>query len=480
MSWNLAELRARWRIPAVLAITLQSDRLAVDYVRRENGGSRLLRSLTVAHGADKVLGDPEGVGRSLATLLHTENIREHQCVVCVPPGWAMVTSADLPEIEADDVPSFLELRAEREFPVSVGDLLLAHSPYEVANSGRQATVAGLPRRKIEAVRRMLEAAGCRPVSISLALDPAWAEQSRDEHGGINVLVNGNHVDLVVVTGGGVAALRSIPNAGNLAGEGRSSVSGERLCRELRITLGRLPSGVRGALSKVRFIGSPEAATAVFDATQTVLHGLGLQGMVPAGSPGRGDPPGSSAPGIGVAAAERHLQGRPVLFEFGAPETTRWQLLLRRYDTRRHRWIAAAVVLTVLLPLLLLAFRVRAESQLRTEWKAMQSTVTELENLQGKIRQFRPWFASGAPSVDILHALVSAFPETGEVWAARIDLKEGAEVACDGFARDQGVWMAFLDRLGSQSGVTQLQVRSVRGEKPMRVDFGFVWNPRNEP
>ena len=43
MSWGLAELRTRWRIPAVLAVTLQSDRVVVDYVRRENGGSRVLR-----------------------------------------------------------------------------------------------------------------------------------------------------------------------------------------------------------------------------------------------------------------------------------------------------------------------------------------------------------------------------------------------------------------------------------------------------
>jgi len=479
MNWSLTELRARWRIPAVLAVTLQSDRLAVDYVRRENGGSRVLRSMSLARGAAAVLEDPEGTGRDLEKLLGAEGIREHRCVVCVPAGWAMSTATELPEVSAEDLPGFLELRAEREFPLSVGELLLAHSPYDVAGGSRCATVAGLPRLRVEAVRRMLNSAGCRPVSISLGLDPAWAEQSRGDHGGVNVLVNGDHVDLVVVTGGGVAALRSIPSAEGST-EGQSTVRGDRLGRELRITLGRLPSPVRSGLSKVRFIGPPESATAVFDATQSVLHRLGLQGLVPARLGPGTESDAAAGPGVGVAAAERHLQGRPILFEFVAPETTRWQLFLRRYDTRRHRWMAATVAACVLLPMLLLLLRARAEASLAAEWKGMQATVTELEDLQGKLRQFRPWFETGIPSVDVLHSLVNAFPETGDLWATRIDLKEDSLVACTGFARNQGVWMEFLDRLGRQPGVAELQVRSVRGDNPLQVDFSFVWNPRHEP
>jgi hypothetical protein len=479
MSWGLAELRTRWRIPAVLAVTLQSDRVAVDYVRRENGGSRVLRSASIPRGAAGVLEDPEGVGRDLGKLLHAEGIREQRCVVCVPAGWAMSTATDFPEIAGEDLPGFLELQAEREFPVSAGELLLAHSPYEVAGSNRRATVAGLPRRKVDAVRHMLGAAGCRPVSISLGLNPAWAEQSLGGYGGVNVLVNGDHVDLVVVTGGGIAALRSIP-APERSEKTPSSLGADRLGRELRITLGRLPSGVRAGLSKVRFIGPVESAAAVFDASQSVLHRLGLQGMVPAGSEPGAEKGGGAGSAVGVAAAERHLQGRPVLFEFVAPEITRWQLFLRRYDTRRHRWIAAAVLAGVVLPMLLMVLRARAEAGLAAEWKGMQATVTELETLQGKLRQFRPWFGSGSPSVSVLHALVSAFPEAGDVWAGRIVLKEDALVTCTGFARNQGVWMEFLDRLGGQPGVTELKVRSVRGEDPLQVDFSFVWNPRYEP
>jgi hypothetical protein len=479
MSWSWPELRARWRLPAVLAVTVQSNCVAVDFVRRENGGSRVLRSIALNRGAASVLADPEGAGGELQRLLRAEGIQEHRCVVCVPPGWALSAATELPEIADEDLTAFLELRAEREFPLPVGELLLAHSPFQVADSPRLATVAGLPRRKVDAVRTMLESAGCRAVSISLALDPAWAEQSRNEHSGVNVLVNGNHVDLVVVTGGGVAALRSIPAADNVA-EGHPGVSGERLGRELRITLGRLPSGVRSGLSKVRFIGPAESTTAVFDASQVVLHRLGLQGLVPAGPRAAERVGADPAPAIGVAAAERHLQGKPILFEFVAPETSRWQLVVRRYDTRRNRWLAAAVAACVLLPVLGVGLRARTEARLAREWRAMQDTVSELEKIQGDNRRFRPWFSGGSPNVDVLHGLVSAFPESGEVWAARIDLKDDSAVACSGFARDNTAWMAFLDRLGKQPGVTQLQVRSVLGEKPLKVEFGFAWNPRHEP
>ena len=68
MAINLTELRSRWRIPAVLAVTVESDRVAVDHVRRENGGSRILRSMSLACGADRLLEDPARAGHELAQL----------------------------------------------------------------------------------------------------------------------------------------------------------------------------------------------------------------------------------------------------------------------------------------------------------------------------------------------------------------------------------------------------------------------------
>lgn len=480
MSLNLTDLRSRWRIPAVLAVTLQAARLSVDYVRRENGGSRVLRSLSLPLRADAILEDPERAGRELAALLEGAGIRERACVVCVPPGWAVSTGADFPEIAAEDLPSYLELRAEREFPMPASELLLTYSAYQVSGGGRKATVAGLPRRKADAVRRMLETARCRALSISLALEAGWAEESQDRPGGVNVIVNGDHVDIVVVTGGGVAALRSLPLPEWSADAGEGAVPGDRIGRELRITLGRLPAPVRGDLQKARFVGPRQSAESLLEHAQDHLRRLGLQGIVPTGrgEGGAQHESGAEPSGLAVTVAERHLQGRPVLFEFVAPERTRWQIFLRRYDTRRHRWLAAAVIGCVVLPALLFFVRARVEAGLGAKWAGMEKTVQELDSIQAQLRQFRPWFSNGSPSVEALAGLVSAFPDAGEVWASRIELKEASRLSCGGFARSQSAWMDFLDRLGKQPGVTDLQVSSVRGDNPVQFEFSLTWNPRD--
>jgi hypothetical protein len=167
----------------------------------------------------------------------------------------------------------------------------------------------------------------------------------------------------------------------------------------------------------------------------------------------------------------------MLFEFVAPETNKLQLFLRRHDTRKNRWAAAATLVAILIPLISVVLRSHSEKSLTREWNTMQPTVRELEELQGKIRLFRPWFDQDTPTVQLLHALVNGYPDTGDVWATRVDIKEENQVACTGFARDQQSWLNFLESLGKQPGVANLQVRSVRGEQPLQVDFSFNWNPQ---
>jgi hypothetical protein len=475
MKLNVSEWRAQWQIPAVLAITVESGRLGVDHVRRENGGSRILQSLSLPRGAQRLLEDPEETGRELGALLVSRHVRERRCVVGVPPGWAMTASTDLPAVTGEDLRGFLELRAEREFPVPVSDLALAHSAYSLGDGKPKATLAGLPLKRLEAVKRMLDAAGCRAVSISLAVDPGLAEGRASGGGSVNVLVNGNHVDFVVAAGGGVVALRSLAGGtGDGAGQPGDMAGG--VGRELRITVGRLPEEVRRQLQKARFVGRRASAEALLEATQDQLRRLGLQGIVPVptgGSMGMTPDP-EGGPGVAAVMAERHLQGRSLPFEFVARDTGPWQVWLRRFNTRRHRWVLAMAAVCVVFPALVLGVRSHQEKRLQAEWSGMRSAVTELETLQGRIRQFRPWFERTPVALTILGGLVAAFPETGEVWAKSVEIKENSSVVCSGFARTQGAWMDFLDRLRGQAGVVELQVQSVRGESPVQFALSYRW------
>ena len=468
MTSSLTEWSSRWRIPAVLGITIETERLVVDHVRRENGGSRLLRTLELALGADRVVEDPDAVGRELAALLAGQGVHERRCVVCVPPAWALSAAADVPEVAAEDLRSYFELCAEREFPLPAADLHLAHSTYRLPGGGRRATLAAVPSKRLEAVRQMLLVAACRPVSISLALDPEMAEVHHGESGSLNVLVNGSHVDFIVSAGGGVAALRSVP------ANAKADPNSDHIGRELRITMGRLPETLRGQVQKARFLGARTAVESLLESTQDQLHRLGLQGIVPVQRDRSAGHAQTLPPGIARSAAARHLQGQSVLFEFVAPEVTRWQVFRRRYDSRRHRWLAGIILVGLVLPVLVLFGRSRIEGNLRREWEQMRPTVTELTALQDQIRQFRPWFDPAPHGLNALAGLVAAFPDSGEVWARSVELKDDSRVVCAGFARSQTAWMEFVDRLRARPGVANLQVQSVRGENPVQFIVHFTW------
>ncbi len=452
MKWEISELKKRWQIQSVLEITLESARVAVALLRREGEGSRRVHSLSLPLEADAVLADPEKAGRELAALLEAAGIRERRCVVCIPPGWALTASADLPGMDADDLRGYLELRAEREFPIPVADLRLAHSAYVLAfaDGERRATIAGIPAKRIQAVEQMLAKAGGRIVSLSLGLDACIR---REVPVALHFLANGSHVDVVVSAGNGIVALRSLPAADAVA-----------FSREIRITLGRLPETMRRQLCEAQITGAPASAEGLYREVQLPLKRLGIESRLVA--------PGKEADRDG--AAEKFLRQQPVAFEFVAPQVNRWQALFRRFDSGRRRQAVIGAVALIVLPLLLFAVRSSMESRLDAEWEGMRKKVADLETMQQKIRQFRPWFDTVPQKVQTLDALTAAFPDQGSVWAKSVQIDEGAKVTCSGFARTQPDLMSLLDRLRGRAGVANLQVQQVRGENPVQFTFTYKW------
>jgi hypothetical protein len=124
---------------------------------------------------------------------------------------------------------------------------------------------------------------------------------------------------------------------------------------------------------------------------------------------------------------------------------------------------------MVLPILAFSVRSHQERRLDAEWSRMQPVVTELESVQANIRQFRPWFDATPRSLHILEGLAAAFPDTGEVWAKTIEIREGGRVACAGMARDQVTWMAFQNHVRARTEFRDVQVQQVRGE-PCSICF----------
>ncbi len=465
---DINALKRRFQTQSVLAITLESDRIAVGLVRAEDGASRLEKTFSLPFGAESVVTDQAKTGAALAAQLEVEAIREKRCVVCVPPGWAFTASTDVPDVSDEDLRGYLELRAEREFPIPAAELRLAHCSYSLPGEPRHyATLAGVPAKRLEAVEKMLAAAGCKAISISLGLDRCLPQGGSPP--AMHFLANGNHVDVVITAGGGVAALRSL--AGPVAHE-EAAFDVPGFSREIRITLGRLPESLRQAVREARFAGSREKAQMLCRETRESLHRLGIE---PAAIDRGPDPAGTA-----LDAAERHLGGLPVAFEFVTPEISRWQSASAFFENKQRRWMAAAGIGLIFLPLLIFFVRSQIAGNLEKKWNGMRRSVGELETLQQKIRTFRPWFEPAPQTVQVLESLITAFPEAGDAWAKGIQFNEGSKITCSGFARSQAALMALLDRLRSRPEFSNVQVVQVRGENPVQFSIACKWEPKHGP
>jgi hypothetical protein len=461
------EIKKRLKPRSVLALTLESGRLVVNHVLAGGEGGGVSQTLSIPAGAEEVFKDPEKAGAQLASALEAAGIRQRRCVVCVPAGWALSASTELPDVSAEDLQGFIELRAEREFPVAVSELRIAHCPWSLPDGERRTTLAAVPVKRMDAIDRMLAAAGCRAVSVSLALGECLMEPKPALH----FIANGTHTDVIVTAGGGVVSMRSLGGPGP---DDETPFDPAVFYREVRITLGRLPETIRREVRQAHFSGSPVSAQRLFDKTRDQLRNLGLESIESAATRGTGQPQAVTDPA--VKAAELYLREKPVAFEFFVPEVNRWQAMALRYDTQRHRRIAAVAVSVIFLPVLVFFVRARWEDHLLAEWNGMKKNAGELDALQQKIHKFRPWFEPTPQVLQTLNNLIAAFPEQGDVWAKSLQFAEGNKVSCTGFARNQPALLALLDHLRARPDVSGLQVQQLRGDSPIQFSFTFKWEP----
>jgi Tfp pilus assembly protein PilN len=465
MKLDLNKIKKRFGTRSFVAITIESGRIAVSLVKANEEIAQ--PGFFIALGDEDVLKEPEKAGQQLAAALGAAGIRERQCVVCVPPGWVLTASADLPEVAVEDLRGYLELRAEQEFAMPASDLRLGYCAYSLPNGQQRATLAALSAKKLDAIEKMLQIANRHASSVSLALDRCMSRSEPMLH----FLTNGNHTDVVVTSGGGVAGLRSL---GGPVMTGDVTFDPSAFCREVRITLGRLPEAVRQQVRQAAF-GGPSART-LYAETHSSLLRMGIE------SPGLDQPSTEANTEVVSAAvdtARRKLEEQAIPFEFVVPETKAWQAALRRFDTTGRRRLLIGAGALVVFPLLLLIIRGQMEGRLQAQWDDMATDAADLDGIQQKIHQFRPWFNPAPESLQLMESLVSAFPDMGDVWAKSIQIAEGHKVTCTGFARTQTALMTLLGHLRARPDITDLQVQQIRGENPIQFSITYQWEPQHD-
>src|SRR6185437_512218 len=321
----------RQRPSTVLALSFDGSQMDGVVVRRPNGSVQALQTLSATLSLDPLTADPELVGREIRNHLDVANIRERNCIVCVPLKWVMTTYTEIPELAEADVPGFLQIEAERGFHSVADSLYFATSRYLLGGKTHAALI-GVPRNHVAALEKVLRAAKLKPLSFSIGLTSLQRAGTETSAPVLALSVGESSVGLEIIWGGGIAALRTLEGTLEMQG-GRRVLHADVVARETRITLGQLPAELREKIQTARIFGPRDLAQQLADEIELRLEPMGLKlEVVTRYAPGefglQFPPETPVSPAFSFAA--QYLADRETFIEFLPPKVPAWQQFTEKY------------------------------------------------------------------------------------------------------------------------------------------------------
>lgn len=466
----------------LLGLAFDGSQLDVVEIRRSNGSVEILNSFTTTLSLDVLNNAPELVGREIRKVLDERGVRERWCSVCLPLNWALTLTVALPDLPEADLGSFLQVEAERGFPYAQDALITATSRYQTGAGQRYATLIALPRNHVSRLESTLAAALLRPASFSLGI-AAMAPADKQTSDGVLALVPGtDHIRMQLTLGGGIALLRTIEGAFDLAGAERQ-LQADHVLREMRITLGQMAPEIRAGLKRVVVLGNNADAEELVETLEARVRDQGLElahvrqpepGVLPLNTPDNA----SLSPALALAV--RRLAGEDTLLEFLPPKISAWQQFSSKYSS--PRLVTAGAGVGAVAAAVLLAFF--AQQMLLwywgTRWSRIEQRTHTLEDTQVNIRNYRGWYDGSIRELSILRSLTECFPDNGGVSLKQIEIRDTTKpgelpvVTCVGTARDRGSWHRVRDKLGASRNVQNIGTKKEDGDSPVEFEFSFNW------
>ena len=467
----------------VLGLTLDGGRLDAVVLRRTNGSVEVLKTVSAPLTLDLLHNETVLVGREIHNLLEAAGVRERRCVVGIPLGWSLTLHTKLPALEPADVPSFLEIEAERGFPCNVDELQVATTQHTSPGGEAYATQIGVPRGHLARLEAVLAAAQLKPLSFSLGIAALPGALPEGPRSAITILVGDESVDLLLGSGGGLVALRALEGAFDTAGP-EKRIQSEGVARELRITLGQLPADIRDSLRQIHVIGSSRFAQTLTEEIRPRAKSLGLtvDQVTSYAGPQHGVLiPSGVAVSSAASLAAQFLGNRGPVFEFLAPKPGFFQQLSTRYSSKRLAWAGASAAAAAIVVGGLFTYQQIQLSGLNSDWQKMKSKVTELDELQAQIRKYRPWYDESMTAMSIMRAVTESFPEDGVVSAKTIEIRNISTVNCSGTARDNQALLRTVNVLKASKQIGDVRMDTIRGKPPLlQFTFNFRWGAVAKP
>jgi hypothetical protein len=472
------KLISKQRPSSILALALDGNRLEAVTVRRSNNALQVKEFVTASLALSPLGGDPALVGREIRNHLDQAGVREKRCVVCIPGNWVLSMQTRLPDLPEADIDSFLQIEAERGFTSGHENLFIVNSRWQSASGEKFATMLAVPRNHLDTLETALRAAQLKPASFVVGL--AALENSGRESGGttLAIALGSNSLDLGAAAGGGIVVLRSLDGAIE-TGAPQKHVDADLVAREIRITLGQMPTGVGESIRSVKVFARGELARQfVNDLSPKLLNmGLRMDSMDRASAAEfTSPPPAEIALSPALAAGANYVRSVASGPELMPPKVSAFkQWMATNVAVKKVGWAGVAAGAAVLL--VGGAFLVQ-QIQLQTwqgKFNAVDGKAADVRDALGQISKYRPWFDESYPALNILKTLATAFPQDGSVTAKTLQIHNLSEVTCSGTARDNLSYTRLVGSLGAAKGVTELTTDSLRGNPPsLQFTLKFQW------
>ncbi len=454
---------------SVLGLTLSDGQLHAVQVARSKETITVVNSMSAPLSLDLLHPDPNLVGREIRNRLAAAKISEHACVVAVPANWIMSQHTKTPALSPEDLDSFLQLEAEKGFPYDAAQLQIARSIHCSAG-GTYVTQLAVRKDRLELLAAMAKAARLKPVSFTLGLAALPGVVASPGKGRITVAVESTGATLLVSAGGGIAAFRTC-EAAIESETGESLVDGGAVARELRVTFEQVSPDLRGDLRELCLCGDAKMVDPLTESLRDWPESVGLKVEA------RGPPDSRLAGQIAESIALHWLASAGSDVEFLPPRPGRWSLLMARYNSKRLATTGLALGGAVALALAAFGGQEIWLQLLRNRWRGMQAQVASLNEIQDRIRDYRPWYDHSFPDLRILARVTQCFPDNGSVTARSFDIHHVANITTvdiTGTARDERALLRTQDQLRKAREIQGLKVESISGKIPAQFTFTFRW------
>ena len=148
--------------------------------------------------------------------------------------------------------------------------------------------------------------------------------------------------------------------------------------------------------------------------------------------------------------------------------------MARYSSQRLSTIGAVVGAAAAVAVAAFGWQEFRRWSLRSEWSGMEAQVKQLDAVQSRIRDYRPWYDTSFKTLSVLRRVSECFPDNGNVTAKTFELHSNGAVSVSGTARDNSALLRVQDQLRKLSEVQGLKIEQIRGKTPAQFTFTFRW------